>query len=100
MEERSEGSLVAVDERDVIVVEAVRCRECELGERGGRNTLHVRVSTRSLRSVLRILTVPVCGSQTSPPLQPPSMHEFGPGFEPKLQSRRAQMRPAFQLLGT
>ena len=65
------------------------------------------------------LTVPVCGSQISPPLQPPSRQEFGPGLVLKSQLRRplgyvvvshqptaiegdidTQIRPAAQLSGT
>ena len=65
------------------------------------------------------LTVPVCGSHTSPPLHPPSRQEFGPCVLLKSQPRRpyrtslwsvggvyavgcggTQMRPAFQLFGT
>ena len=34
-------------------------------------------------------TVPVWGLHRSPPLQPPSKHELGPGLTPKLQLRRA-----------
>ncbi len=66
-------------------------------------------------------TVPVFGSHSSPPLQPPSRHELGPGVPLlKSQSRRpysecssverrgvhlfkgtrTQMRPACQLSGT
>ena len=61
-------------------------------------------------------TVPVCGSHSKPPLQPPSKHELGPGLEAKLQSRlpyiiiryhipekrclHTQILPAFQLSGT
>ena len=44
--------------------------------------------------------VPLDGSHTRPPLQPPSRHEFGPGFVLKSQLRRPQIRPAFQLSGT
>lgn len=65
--------------------------------------------------------VPVLGSQSNPPLQPgsrvtvrsvsdfigasepfspPVRQELGPGFDEKLQSRRPQIRPAFQLSGT
>jgi len=33
-------------------------------------------------------------------LHPPVKQEFGPGLEEKLQSRRAQIRPAVQLSGT
>jgi hypothetical protein len=61
--------------------------------------------------------VPVCGSHSSPPLQPPSTHAFGPLLLEKSQSRRpcarrqvvpagkerrgvrTQMRPACQLFG-
>lgn len=32
------------------------------------------------------LTVPVCSSHSSPPLHPPVIHEFGPGFVSNLQS--------------
>ena len=64
------------------------------------------------------LTVPVSGSQSSPPLQPPSRQEVGPELVLKSQSRRpfgcdavssqptvtegidTQRRPAFQLSGT
>ena len=65
------------------------------------------------------LTVPVWGSQTSPPLQPPSRQEVGPGLVLKSQLRRplgydavssqptvikcetdTQIRPAVQLFGT
>ena len=44
--------------------------------------------------------MPVLGSHSRPPLQPPSAQEFGPGFVVKSQSRRPQMRPACQLSGT
>lgn len=44
--------------------------------------------------------VPVFGSHSSPPLQPPVAHEVGPGLVLKSQSRRPQIRPAFQSLGT
>lgn len=44
--------------------------------------------------------MPVRESHFKPPLQPPVRHELGPGFVEKLQLRRPQMRPAFQLSGT
>ena len=47
-----------------------------------------------------VLTVPVCGSHFKPPMQPPVAQELGPGLLLKLQLRRPQIRPAFQLFGT
>lgn len=44
--------------------------------------------------------VPVLESHFRPPLHPPSAQEFGPGLVEKLQLRRPQIRPAFQLSGT
>lgn len=59
------------------------------------------LARRSSQQILAgVLTVPVCGSQSRPPLQPPVAHEFGPGFTLKSQLRRPQIRPAFQLSGT
>lgn len=46
---------------------------------------------RSVREARR-RTIPVVGSHSRPPLQPPSRQESGPGFALKLQSRRPYRR--------
>lgn len=84
--------IVAVDERDVVPVIAVRSPERELGQRGGRDTLRykrVNLYLGTDTTTASGLTPPVWGSHSRPPLQPPSRHEFGPGFTAKLQLRRA-----------
>ena len=47
-----------------------------------------------------VRAVPVLGSQSKPPLQPPVAHEFGPGFTEKLHSVLPHILPAVQLYGT
>jgi hypothetical protein len=47
-----------------------------------------------------VRTVPVVGSQSNPPLQPPVAQEFGPGFEEKLHSVLPHILPAVQSYGT
>ena len=46
-----------------------------------------------------VRAVPVLGSQSNPPLQPPVAHEVGPGFA-KLHSVLPHILPAVQLYGT
>src|SRR5579863_6890511 len=82
--------------------------------------MRVQQGPRNASGLNGIRTVPVVLSHSSPPLQPPSRQELGPGLTLKSQSRRpfefytvrsrptmyndrrcsTQMRPAVQLSGT
>jgi hypothetical protein len=97
----SHRQVVPIDETDIVPIQPIGGTECPFSHRRWR---HARAGI----GVAEQSAVAACDTAWSVnhPLQdqrgfsPPVTQEFGPGFTEKLQSRRPQIRPAFQLSGT
>ena len=77
------------DEYTIVEISISICLERPLSDSGRRHTL-VKIHQSGGEIIFEMLpTVPVRASHKSPPLQPPSRQEFGPGLLLKSQLRLA-----------